>query len=224
MESARKTILDNLKGIAQVIAGTYGRSCEVIIHDLSDLARSVVYVAGNVTGRELGAPATDLLINSLRKEGNQAQDMVGYRSVTRDGRVLKSSTAFIRDEKGEIFATLCMNYDVTDLLNANSAILNFAQINLHNEGKSETFAATVQETIESLVNGAIQILGKQPSTMAMKDKVRLVALLEERGAFLIKGAVEYIATVLGVSKFSVYNYLNKVRLTTEQNHSHSKMI
>lgn len=216
-------MFDNLKTIAQVISETYGRNCEAIIHDLNDLAHSVVYVAGDVTGRELGAPATDLLINVLRREGNQAQDLVGYRSFTKDGRVLKSSTAFIRDEKGEIFAALCMNYDVTDLLNANSAILNFAQINLPSEGKYETFATTVQETIESLVSEAIQILGKQPSTMATDDKVRLVALLEERGAFLIKGAVEYIATVLGVSKFSVYNYLNKVRGTTEQHQGSSKM-
>ncbi len=81
----------------------------------------------------------------------------------------------------------------------------------------------MQETIESLVSEAIQLLGKQPSTMATDDKVRLVALLEERGAFLIKGTVEYIATVLGVSKFSVYNYLKNVRGTTEQHHGSSKM-
>nr|WP_315988792.1 helix-turn-helix domain-containing protein [Desulforamulus aquiferis] len=45
----------------------------------------------------------------------------------------------------------------------------------------------------------------------MEDKIRFVAALEQRGAFLIKGSVDYIATVLGVSKYTVYNYLQKIR-------------
>ncbi|MHB1652051.1 MAG: helix-turn-helix transcriptional regulator [Desulfitobacteriaceae bacterium] len=213
----KETLLENLKVIARGVAETYGRNCEVVVHDLRDLEHSLIFVAGNVTNRNPGMPITDLVVKALHREGREAQDMIGYKTVAKDGRVLKSSTLFIRDENGEIFASLCLNYDVTGILDFSANLLDFAQIRGSHDDKQETFASTVQETIESLVNQAINALGKQPATMSTDDKVRLVGILEEKGAFLIKGAVDYVAIVLGVSKFTIYNYLNKVRSTNGLN-------
>ena len=218
MARTRETILENLKPIARVIAETFGRKCEVAVHDLRNLEHSLVYLAGNVTKRQPGAPITDLVVKILRQKSNQAEDMVNYKTITRDGRPLKSSTVFIRDEKGEIFAALCLNFDLTDFLNLNSIFNEFCQAGgLQVDYKSETFAVTVQETIESLISQAIDTLGKQPATMQPDDKVRLVGLLEEKGTFLIKGAVDCVAAVLGVSKFTVYNYLKRLRSTSGMN-------
>lgn len=41
------------------------------------------------------------------------------------------------------------------------------------------------------------------------EKQRVVALLEERGAFTVRHGVETVASALGVSRFTVYNYLNR---------------
>ncbi|MFC5909787.1 helix-turn-helix domain-containing protein [Streptacidiphilus monticola] len=41
------------------------------------------------------------------------------------------------------------------------------------------------------------------------SKQRVVALLEERGAFTVRHGVETVAAALGVSRFTVYNYLNR---------------
>ena len=41
-----------------------------------------------------------------------------------------------------------------------------------------------------------------------EDKQRAVRLLDERGAFTLRKAVEDVADALGVSRFTVYNYLN----------------
>jgi len=214
----QKIILENLKGISQMISDTFGRHCEVVVHDLRDLEHSLIYVAGEITGRSVGAPITDLVVKALHREGDRAQDIIGYKTVAKDGRVLKSSTAFIRDETGKIFATLCLNYDLTDFMNFTVLLQDFTQLHgINNEERQETFATTVQETIESLVNQAIAIMGKQPATMAMEDKVRFVRILEGKGSFLIKGSVDYIATILGVSKFTVYNYLTKIRAIGELN-------
>lgn len=43
------------------------------------------------------------------------------------------------------------------------------------------------------------------------DKQRAVRLLEEAGAFSYRKSVESVATALGVSRFTVYNYLNRDR-------------
>ena len=214
--NTQEIILENLKEVAQMIADNFGRHCEVVVHDLRDLEHSLIYVAGEITGRSIGAPITDLVVKTLYREGDAAKDLVAYKTVAKDGRVLKSSTAFIRDEKGKIFATLCLNYDLTDFQNFAVFLQEFTQFHgINNEEKQETFATTVQETIEALVNQTIAKMGKQPVTMAMEDKVRFVGILEGKGAFLIKGSVDYIATILGVSKFTVYNYLTKVRSIVE---------
>ena len=52
--------------IADMIAGTFGRDCEVAVHDLEHPERSVVYVAnGSVTGRKEGQSFDHLVKNVL---------------------------------------------------------------------------------------------------------------------------------------------------------------
>ncbi len=43
------------------------------------------------------------------------------------------------------------------------------------------------------------------------EKQRAVRLLEEAGAFSYRKSVETVASALGVSRFTVYNYLNRER-------------
>jgi predicted transcriptional regulator YheO len=47
--------------------------------------------------------------------------------------------------------------------------------------------------------------------MNVDEKTQLTGQLEENGTFLLKGAVEQVAQMMGVTKFTVYNYLKKVR-------------
>ncbi|SHE59207.1 helix-turn-helix transcriptional regulator [Desulforamulus putei] len=209
-----EVIFSNLIRIADTIAQNFGKNCEVAVHDLSNLDKSLIHIAGDVTHRKPGAPITDLVVKVLHQEGDQARDMVGYKSITKDGRILKSSTTFIRDGRDKIIGALCINFDITDFQHIQAAVGDL--INLPYQGgedKKETFASTVHETIDVLVAQAAEVVGKPPATMSMEEKIKFVATLEQKGAFLIKGAVDYIATVLGVSKYTVYNYLQKVRST-----------
>ncbi len=41
-------------------------------------------------------------------------------------------------------------------------------------------------------------------------KQAAVRLLEERGAFLLRGAVEDVAETMGVSRITIYNYLSAI--------------
>ncbi|MBE9375044.1 helix-turn-helix domain-containing protein [Saccharopolyspora sp. HNM0983] len=52
-------------------------------------------------------------------------------------------------------------------------------------------------------------LGAQLPDLSRPDKQRAVRLLEERGAFTLRKSVESVAKALGVSRFTVYNYLNR---------------
>ncbi|WP_042373131.1 helix-turn-helix domain-containing protein [Streptacidiphilus neutrinimicus] len=61
-----------------------------------------------------------------------------------------------------------------------------------------------------------QFGGAELTTLDRADKQRVVALLEERGAFTIRHGVENVAAALGVSRFTVYNYLNRQQAAEKQ--------
>ncbi|MFG2906827.1 helix-turn-helix domain-containing protein [Kitasatospora sp. NPDC048286] len=54
-----------------------------------------------------------------------------------------------------------------------------------------------------------QFDGRPLAELDRVEKQRVVALLEERGAFTVRHGVETVASALGVSRFTVYNYLNR---------------
>ncbi|GAA1947791.1 helix-turn-helix domain-containing protein [Kitasatospora viridis] len=60
-----------------------------------------------------------------------------------------------------------------------------------------------------LADMARQYDGRPLNELDRLEKQRVVALLEERGAFTVRHGVETVASALGVSRFTVYNYLNR---------------
>jgi uncharacterized protein YqgV (UPF0045/DUF77 family) len=58
-------------------------------------------------------------------------------------------------------------------------------------------------------------LGGQLATLSRIDKQRAVRMLDERGAFAIRNAVDEVADAMGVSRVTVYNYLNATRSSPE---------
>ena len=60
--------------------------------------------------------------------------------------------------------------------------------------------------------GALALeLGAPLADLPRPQKQRAVRLLEERGAFAYRRSAETVAEALGVSRFTVYNYLNRDR-------------
>jgi predicted transcriptional regulator YheO len=214
----KQLIFENLKNLADTIVQMFGRNMEVAIHDFDNLQHSLKYIAGAVTKRREGAPVTDLVVKAWRREGESVKNLIGYRSTTKEGRILKCSTSFIRDSKGKVIGVFCINFDVTDLLNSVYDIETLAQTFTNKEvGKSETFATTITETIDALIEQSVVEVGKQPALMTKEEKVKLVGILEEKGAFIIKGGVDNVAARMGLSKYTIYNYLQKFRASQRAN-------
>ncbi len=69
--------------------------------------------------------------------------------------------------------------------------------------------AEVSRDIDWYLASVERELGGTLSDLGREDKQRAVKLLNERGAFQLRKSVEQVAEVLGVSRFTVYNYLNR---------------
>lgn len=65
--------------------------------------------------------------------------------------------------------------------------------------------------LDGLLAAVAEELGAPLDGLDRKDKQRAVRLLEERGAFSYRKSAETVADALGVTRFTVYNYLNRIR-------------
>ncbi|GEA19257.1 helix-turn-helix transcriptional regulator [Moorella sp. E306M] len=207
--------LKAMKPIAQGIAATFGKNCEVVLHDLSEPSSSLIFKAGSVTNREIGAPVTNLVLEALQRYGDATEDLIGYLNRTKDGKVLKSSTIFIRDNSGKIIGCLCINFDLTEFQLAKNILEDFCQLkDLAEAGferTQEQFARDINEVVDNVVENVLQELGKPVPVMTKEEKVKAVEMLDDRGIFLVKGAVDVVAQALAVSKYTIYNYLEEAR-------------
>lgn len=69
-----------------------------------------------------------------------------------------------------------------------------------------------------LANVVAQIeadLGGPLSGLSRVDKQKAVRMLDERGAFALRNAVDEVADAMGVSRVTVYNYLNATRASSD---------
>ncbi len=205
--------LEFLKDLARGINSVFGDRCEVVIHDFNDLKSSLVYIVGNVTNRPLGSPVPDMLYRLLKEFGDEAPNKFGYKSTTEDGKVIKCSTTMFRNKGGKIEGCLCINFNVTDFAFLATAFNDFTFIPEEGPGRAKEngMSTSFGETMESVIDFAIAEYGKIPGMMNKSDKLSIMQKLDKEGVFMIKGSVEYMARVLGASRYTIYNYLKQIR-------------
>lgn len=68
----------------------------------------------------------------------------------------------------------------------------------------------LHDALRSMIRAAERDIGANVGDWTRADKQRVVRLLEEQGAFLLRGAVDDMARIMGVSRITIYNYLNAI--------------
>ncbi|QXM05911.1 helix-turn-helix transcriptional regulator [Crassaminicella indica] len=213
MEKSIHPILNAIVPLIEGIAQTFGKNCEIVLHNFCDGKSSIIAIEnGHVTGRSVGSPMTEAGLKAVQK-GNVQDNIINYTAKTTDGRVLKSSTMPIKDESGRVIGLLCINFDMSTLIVAQNAINEIMQVQDSNEVKNNHYAANnVNDVLTNIVTNTINALGKPVAYMNKDEKVHIVKRLDDQGAFLIKGAIDYVAKVLCVSRYTIYNYLDEIRV------------
>ncbi|AJY77797.1 DNA-binding protein [Paenibacillus beijingensis] len=196
--------------IVEAIAQTFGKHCEVILHDLTHPQSSVIYVAnGHVTGREVGQPFNHLITQVLLSNKFQNDLVANYKTETIDNKVIKSSTALIRNSIGEVIGALCINFDLTHLEIAKDFFGSFSQLEQDSVKEEVELYGNVLDIVDDLIG---KIVDKdRVDDMDRSHKLQLVKFMDEKGVFLIKGAIDKVADLLKVSKVTIYSYLDEIR-------------
>jgi predicted transcriptional regulator YheO len=200
-----------LELLVQPLQAAVPQPTEVVLHDLRRIPNTVRAIAGDVTGRRIGDPPTDKLLERIA--AGDFRNEIGYRSQLPDGRVLRSTTIIYTDEDGQAAAALCLNADVSTWVTLRAAmdrhVLGEERTTVQTAPQdSEYFPHSVEELSARLVDAAIATVGVPVPQMRKEHKVQVVAELDRRGFFLIRQAAETAAAALGVTRFTIYNYLN----------------
>ena len=190
--------------LVKALAAQFGSTCEVVLHDLTkeDPDHTIIAIEnGYISGRSVGdGPSTEGTLT----------DRLCYLTKTRDGKILKSSTVFIRDEKGRVIGILAINNDITLTVACEHALHSY-NTSLQSTKEPEPISTNVSDLLDSLIDQSIRMVGKPAALMDKGEKVRAIRFLNDSGAFLITKSGPKVCQIFGISKYTLYSYLDEAK-------------
>ncbi len=211
-----ETQLDFYKRLAHALALQFGSGCEVVVHDLetTDPSHSIVAIEnGHVTGRKLGDGPSHVVLEALHAGTERLEDRLAYLTKTADGKILKSSTVFIRDDDGRTVGIFAVNYDITILRAMGDTIAEVVGTEPSAPREPEPIVRSVADLLDDLIEQSVQLVGTPVALMTKEEKVRAIRYLNDTGAFLITKSGPKVCKYFGISKYTLYNYLDEARAT-----------
>lgn len=209
----------DLELLSDFLASVLGKNAEIVIHDLSDLERSLKVIRnGYITYRKQGDPATDLTLKMIRDclQHNTKPFICNYNGKTIAGKRLRSSSMVIPDENGNPAYMLCINIDSSDvqvLLERALNIVTGEDNPSNNRAAAQEEEQLYSESIEKVGEKVLQaIMGEyssNPDNITLREKKEIIYKLEKKGLFLIKGFISKVSSRLSVSEPTIYRYLKE---------------
>jgi len=208
-------VLPLLQTLIDGLGKHFGTNVEFVIHDYSkDFDSTIVAIAnGNVTGREVNRGGTLVglkMLQGLDKE----EGRFNYFTQTHDGRFLRSSTLYLKNDADKVIGSVCVNIDVTKMLDASNFLKDF--IGLEENARAETVVFNkVEDLLVAMIQDSINYIGTPVALMSKQQKIDGIKYLADKGALRIKNAGDEIAKYYDISKYTIYNYLNEASTTRD---------
>jgi len=198
----------NFSHLISFISEVLGPTAEIALHDLETPEHSLIYLKnGHITGRQIGAPLTDLALKMVKE--TTAKDrpfQVNYSSVKGNGTRLRSSSMLIKNEEGKATHMLCLNIDDSHFREALNTLQHlFPSSDI--ESAKETFVPSIQDIENQAILDVLK--GRAVASMSIEDKAHVIAELDEMGMFLIRGFRHKAARALGISEQTLYRYMKQ---------------
>ncbi|CUP65044.1 Uncharacterized protein conserved in bacteria [Anaerotruncus colihominis] len=196
-----------------MIAQTIGDDCEVVLHDLENPQQSVVYIVNNrVTGRQVGQSFDHLVPQVILSKKLDHDIVTNYYFHTADGRLIKSSTALLKDFGGKVVGALCINIDTTKISQQIEWLQSLMPGSEENAAPAEVSQEELTHVSEIVTDLIDKIIGnKDMARLRREEKLELIRFMDQRGIFLLKGAVDQVGSRMGISRVTVYSYIDEVR-------------
>lgn len=212
--------------LVEFLGKMLGPDYEVALHDLGKKNPALVAIAnGQISGRAVGAPLTNVALQIISERAYETQNFrLNYRGSSASGKTLRCSTFFIKDEKGQLSGMLCINFDDSRYSELSQRIFtlchpdDFVTRNIsisslppaEENSVQETFYSSIAAAIDDALHTVLQSAELPPERLTQEEKMKVVEVLEQKGIFMLKGAVVEVAEKLFCSQASIYRYLGKL--------------
>ncbi|WP_461205469.1 helix-turn-helix transcriptional regulator [Clostridium sp. DL1XJH146] len=202
-------IISILKNISQVITTLLGSETEVLIHDLK--SGEIIFISnGHLSGRTIGDIEDKSTLSMLSRHTNELNSLIGYSSTSKDGRPLKSSTIFIKDNYGNPIYALCINQDISTLQGLQNLLgLLTKTVPLESIGDNQKNQTIQQITTKIIIE---EISKSKPFSLDSKqNKLSIIKRLDDKGVFDVKDAIPKVCELLSISQATLYNYQRELK-------------
>lgn len=198
-----KKTLQNILPIAEAIQRLLHPYAEVVVHDMEK--NKIVALYHPFSKRR---PGDSSFLST--EEMNSLGECTGpYEKLNWDGRKLRSVSSIIRDENAQTVGLLCINLDISALDKFQRILSDFMKgIELVSQ-PIPFFKDDWQERLNQYIHHYLAENYLSLTNLKRGEKKKLIEHLHGIGAFTGKNSAHYVAQVLGISRASVYNYMQK---------------
>ena len=200
--------INMLTRVGEALCRTIGAQCEVVIHDLTDLEHSIVWIMGSVTERKVGGCMTARGL-SLVRSGKTA-DNYNHTTLTRSGKMVRSSLIVMKDDQVRPNVCVEINFDTSPFVAFRRALETLADPDEVYDFQN-AFIDDAPQMLETMLQEAVDFIGIPTAQMNKADRLRVVQVLDDAGAFEFRKSILAVAGYLGVTRFTIHNYLNELR-------------
>lgn len=202
----RDEAFEFLDRTARGLAEMFGSSCETLIHDMSRPDHPILAIYnGQISGREVGSTQDILGTERTLEPDAMTHDQVNLYATTPSGQQIKSSTFHLIGEGYNL--ALGVNFDYTSLVFANRILVDLMSADA--DLQSALWQAG-DNGLAEVFDECLAAVGKPVSALTKADRMKIVALLEQKNAFSFRKSVPFVAKRLQVSRYTVYKYLDQL--------------
>ncbi|MFK9092473.1 transcriptional regulator [Bacillus salipaludis] len=226
-----QSTLDTYVPFVQLIGAQFGDSCNATLYGFDEPGGRVVVTTGNLTREEEGDPAPKFIQRMMKESNGNPQNKFGFINKELNGHVLRTSLLFIRGINEDIVGCLCIHHNIVQIQMVISFLEEFYRSNnLEDENEfgdaqekqdnsPNSIEDFVRTTIANFMNERVGL--RSFASLDKQEKIMLIKELDEKGIFLVKGAVNLVAKQVQLTKFTIYNYLDEIR-TADARNAHSE--
>lgn len=198
--------LQFLDRTARGIAEMFGSSCETLVHDMSRPDHPILVIYnGHVSGRAVGSTQDILGTERTLDEAALVSDQVNLYATTPAGQQIKSSTFHLIGPDYNL--ALGINFDYTSLVFANRTLVDLMSADA--DLKSALWQGA-DNGLSQIFDECLAAVGKPVTALTKNDRIKIVALLDQKNAFSYRKSVPFVAKRLQVSRYTVYKYLDQL--------------
>ena len=215
--------------LGEFLGNILGPDYEIALHELKDDSNQIIAIAnGELTGRHLGSPLSNKMLEYLTSRLYETQDYVlRFESTSVTGKKMCSNSLFIRGANGELAGLLCINFDssryqalskqVMDLCGGaltpaepSGTSLIVDENDPSESPREQGFPTSIAGATASIVSSVVANYPVDVDRLNQDEKMEIMEILDRKGVFLLKGSVSFVAKELHSSEASIYRYLGKL--------------